>query len=199
MAYPLPAEYRNAHGITDDEGEAAIHYITRNWTRDDLDHLPSGNRYEILDGRLLVTPPASEDHQNWAKWLFRHLDRAAPESWRVQWGIGLDFGPNRCFVPDLLVLSPDTPNASKQYNAIVPALVVEVESPSTAGVDRVDKALAYAKAGIASYWRVERNGRVTVGRLESGEYADSVHEAGEAFTVETPYPVTIPARPSDPR
>ena len=37
---------------------------TRRWTRDDLAALPDdGNRYEVLDGELLVTPQAAYRHQ----------------------------------------------------------------------------------------------------------------------------------------
>ena len=196
MALPLPAEDRGADGITDTEGIAAVRFMTRNWTGDDLEHLPSGNRYEILDGRLLVTPPASEAHQNLAKWLFRYLDRAVPDDgWRVQWDIGLDYGVTRRFIPDLVVLPPEAPEAAQQYNAIVPALVVEVESKSTKDVDRVGKAEAYAEAGIESYWRMERDGRLTIGHLDGDRYKETAYAPDEAVTVDHPYPVTIPARP----
>jgi Uma2 family endonuclease len=36
----------------------------RRWTRSDLDRLPDdGNRYEVIDGQLLVTPPPSVAHE----------------------------------------------------------------------------------------------------------------------------------------
>lgn len=198
MAAAMPI-HDNSSEITDPQGRAAVYFITRNWKRDDLEHLPSGNKYEILDGRLLVTPPASENHQSWAIWLLRHLDRAAPEGWRVRWDIGLDYAVDRCFIPDLVVMGPHVPEAASQWNALVPDLVVEVESASTKGVDRTDKAEAYAEAGIMSYWRVDRKGAITVGRLDGDAYAETAYAPGETFTVEHPYPVTIPARPADPR
>ena len=44
----------------------------RTWTRDDLAALPEdGNRYEILDGALLVTPAPSYSHQAVS---YTHLD-----------------------------------------------------------------------------------------------------------------------------
>ena len=37
---------------------------TRRWTRADLASLPDdGNRYEVLDGELFVTPQAAYRHQ----------------------------------------------------------------------------------------------------------------------------------------
>src|SRR5689334_17773334 len=42
----------------------------RPWTRADLARLPDdGNRYEVLDGELLVTPQANPPHQRWAALL----------------------------------------------------------------------------------------------------------------------------------
>ena len=38
--------------------------VRKGWTRADLLRLPDdGNRYEVLDGKLLVTPQASYPHQ----------------------------------------------------------------------------------------------------------------------------------------
>jgi Uma2 family endonuclease len=46
----------------------------RRWTRADLQDLPDdGNRYEVLDGALLVTPMASFDHQYVVSRLFGAL------------------------------------------------------------------------------------------------------------------------------
>lgn len=48
----------------------------RPWTRAELDRLPNdGNRYEVLDGVLFVTPQASRDHQRVATALVVLLGR----------------------------------------------------------------------------------------------------------------------------
>lgn len=172
---------------------AAVHFMTRHrWTEPDLAHLPAGNRYEIIDGRLHVTPPAGESHHDWCAWAYDALRAAAPVGWRIRWDLGLAFGDDR-FIPDLVVLSPEIALADSDYNQVVPDLVVEVESRSTRAVDRVEKAEAYAAAGIAVYWLIERTGRMTVLELAAdGTYHVSVEvKPGSTVRLERPYPVEV--------
>jgi len=183
-------------GVADAFGTAAVRFLTeRHWTEADLSHLPHENRYEIIDGRLLVTPPASEDHEDWCDWARYLLHEAAPAGWRVKSNIGLAIGDDR-YIPDLVVLPPEAPRANREYNPVLPALVVEVESPSTKAIDRVDKFEAYAAAGIRGYWRIERTGCVTTYRLLDGAYVqDRVLKPGNTAELDYPYPVrvTVPA------
>ena len=47
---------------------------TRPWTRADLDRLPEdGNKYEVIDGALFVTPAPSAIHQRIVAWLSEAL------------------------------------------------------------------------------------------------------------------------------
>ncbi|MGH3740173.1 MAG: Uma2 family endonuclease, partial [Micromonosporaceae bacterium] len=193
MAQPThQADWPMPPGVADAFSTAAVRFMTqRHWTESDLSHLPQENRYEIIDGRLLVTPPASEDHQDWCSWAFRILDHAAPQGWRVQWDIGLRLGEN-LFIPDLVVLAPDAQRANTNYNRVTPAVVVEVESRSTKSVDRVDKLEAYAEAGIGSYWRIERDGKVNIYRLGGDVYSEPLALGpGNAAELDHPYPVSV--------
>jgi Uma2 family endonuclease len=193
MAQPAhQADWPMPPGVADAFGTAAIRFMTgRRWTEADLAHLPSENRYEIIDGRLLVTPPASESHQDWAAWAFRALDRAAPAGWRIQWDIGLRLGEDSV-IPDLVVLPPSAPRAESDYNMVIPALVVEVESRSTKAIDRVDKFEVYATAGIPAYWRIERSGKVSIYRLAGDSYGEPLALGpGDTAELDYPYPVTV--------
>jgi Uma2 family endonuclease len=178
---------------------AGVLYHRGRVTVDDLRELAAeddGSRFEIIDGRLQVTPPASEDHQTPNKGIFKILDAAAPAGWRVLWDIGLEFTDGDFAVPDLVVLAPDTPRADSDYNDVTlvrPALVVEIESRSTRKTDRGSKLVAYAEASIPGYWRIERDGTTHVQALGGpGVYTlVTTVKPGETWRASWPYPVTI--------
>ncbi|GIG58370.1 hypothetical protein Lfu02_27420 [Longispora fulva] len=178
--------------ITPEAGREAVALITRRWRPEDLSALPrTDDRYEILRGKLLVTKAASEEHQSWCAWAHDALRAAAPHGWRVHWSLGIAIDDDR-LIPDLLVLSPEAPGAHRAYNLVTPALVVEVESDGTKGVDRTGKHEAYAFAGIRAYWRIERTGVLHVYRLQGSEYTEErVLRPGESATLDWPFPVTV--------
>src|SRR6476620_6405815 len=82
---------------------------TRRWTRADLDQMPDdGNRYEIIDGELFVSPAPSYRHERLHVFF---AERLRPYVSEHRLGIVLDgkpaviFGENQV-EPDLIV-SPD--------------------------------------------------------------------------------------------
>jgi Uma2 family endonuclease len=153
-----------------------------------------GNAYEVLDGRLVVTPPLSETHQGVAGAIFAALRGVAPPGWRVRYDIGVRL-PDGNVEPDITVLQPNAPRGRVWNDAEHVALVVEIASPSTARYDAGDKAVAYACAGIPWYWRIMpgTGGAVEVHGLSGiGEYS---HHAtvtrGETHTLNEPFPIKV--------
>src|SRR3989440_12027811 len=76
------------------------------WTISDLGDLPEGNRYEIFDGSLLVSPTPNVPHCNATDDLADLLKRQAPASLRVS-GVGFGVsirGGKSYLVPDVIVL-----------------------------------------------------------------------------------------------
>jgi Uma2 family endonuclease len=140
----------------------------RAWTRADLARLPDdGNRYEVLNGKLLVTPQASVPHQDIAGQLAGVL-----RAYCGLHGIGRVFGPGAVpfgeneVQPDVEVVPDIVPPLPEKWEALpLPILVVEILSGSTRRRDRGEKRMAYAGLGIAEYWIVDRRAReVTVVR-----------------------------------
>ncbi|MER7440414.1 Uma2 family endonuclease [Micromonospora avicenniae] len=128
----------------------------RGWREQDLSDLPEdGNRYEIIDGSLHVTPPAGPDHHELADDLRMALRLTAPKGWRVIREVGVRV-PGGNLIPDVTVLKPGASRARMWAEAADIALVVEVESPGSRRHDRFTKPALYAEAGIPAYWRVER-------------------------------------------
>ena len=163
------------------------------WGEADLDVLPDdGHRYEIVDGSLLMAPPPSQVHQRIGGNLFMALRLAVPDGWRVLYEIGVRV-PGGNFIPDIVALRPGAaPNVDWSESDDI-ALVVEIASKSTRVTDRTLKAAKYAEAGIASYWRVDADGTVTVHTEPvDDEYTRSVTvRPGETRRIEFPFSVEL--------
>lgn len=132
------------------------------WTRDDVLVLPDdGPRYELVDGRLLVTPSPSVRHQR-AVW--RLYDFVAPFVARHGLGLtglapaDLDLGAGQLLQPDLFVTPVANPAAWAEVG--IPILVVEVLSRSTARQDRTIKRRRYQASGVGEYWTVDPDARL---------------------------------------
>ncbi|MBX3146467.1 MAG: Uma2 family endonuclease [Gemmatimonadales bacterium] len=135
------------------------------WTRDNVLGLPDdGNRYELVDGELVVTPSPSGRHQL-AVWTLYDLIKAYVR----EHGIGragtapadLDLRAGQLLQPDLFVGAAIEGRAPVEWNEWgVPLLVAEVLSPSTARHDRVTKRRLYQRSGVPAYWIVDFDARL---------------------------------------
>ena len=131
------------------------------WTREDLDRLPDdGNRYEVLDGELLVTPVPSGDHQEIAAWL---TEKLLP--FVLAHHLGRVHHPRSVVVVDGSQLEPDMMvrphGAFREWeDAPLPILVIEIVSRGTRRRDLYQKRDFYMEKGIPEYWAVDRYQRV---------------------------------------
>lgn len=130
---------------------------TTPWTIADLERLPDdGNRYEVLDGALFVTPAPSDVHQEIVDWL-----SAAITPFVTAHGLGRVRHPRSVIQaggsqlePDLMV-RPIAPLRGWD-KAPLPILVIEVLSVSTRQRDLVEKRDFYTRSGVPEYWVVDR-------------------------------------------
>jgi Uma2 family endonuclease len=139
--------------------------LERRWTVADLAGLPDdGNRYEVIDGDLLVTPASGWNHQRAVGELYKLLD-AYLSVQRVGEAImapaDVVFSPSRGVQPDLFVI-PLVPGARPNAFADVKRLLlaIEVLSPSTSRTDRVRKRALYREESVEEYWVVDLDARV---------------------------------------
>jgi Uma2 family endonuclease len=124
-------------------------------TVDDLDLLPDdGNRYELDDGVLVVSPAPANIHQLVVQRLSVTLAIACPANFLILPGPGLEMSRTQYRIPDLVVLRTYDFVADGKSVTRPPVLVIEVASPSTAIYDRNRKKDVYAGFGIESYWIV---------------------------------------------
>ena len=136
----------------------------RVWLAADLADLPDdGNRYEVIDGELHVTPAPSLDHQEAALRLYRIL---APyvETQRCGHAMGapadVTFSPARVVQPDVFVMPRTGARRPRTFVEVGRLLLaVEVLSLSTARWDRVDKRRVYRQHNVPEYWIVDLDAR----------------------------------------
>ncbi|MFM8412759.1 MAG: Uma2 family endonuclease [Alphaproteobacteria bacterium] len=139
--------------------------FTQSGFRSWLDTLPpdATGRFELLRGRIVVSPPTRARHGlvevSVATILNLHV-RAR--------GLGLVFGPSTGFeLPSGDTLQPDASFVSNarwkaadrpgldDFLRVVPDLVVEILSPSSIERDRREKREIYEMNGVAEYWIVD--------------------------------------------
>jgi Uma2 family endonuclease len=181
-----------AHARTTALGRKGDMYMaleTRPWTRADLDRLPDdGNRYEVIDGALLVTPPPSEVHQEIVAWLNARLVPYVAEE-----NLGYVYHPRSVVMtddeqvePDLMV-RPLRKHLDGWLSAPVPLLVIEVLSGSTRKVDAHVKRDFYARLGVPEYWIVDRFSRTVTRCSAAAEHTETApyawHPAGASKTL----------------
>jgi Uma2 family endonuclease len=136
----------------------AMPALVPTYTIDDLETFPQdGNRYELLDGILLVTPQAAVPHQIVAARITSALlAYLGPDSPAYVAGPGaVEIRPKTHLEPDVLVFPTRFPIRSKWWEIRDWWLAVEVFSPSSVIYDRDFKRNAYLALGVAEVWLVD--------------------------------------------
>jgi Uma2 family endonuclease len=173
----------------------AVHY----WTPDEVRALPEdGNRYECIDGVLLVTPTPRPVHQYAVDELSDRLKpyvRAQQLGDVIPLGADLELSADALTVPDLFVIAGNPRRDIRKWSDVKRALlVVEVLSPSTARYDRGLKRHFYQRAPVDEYWIVDVDARV-IERWRRGderpEVLDTTLEWRPAGT-STPFTLDVP-------
>jgi Uma2 family endonuclease len=150
------------------------------YTVSDLERFPNdGNRYELLDGLLLVTPAPNFAHERIISRVAGTLSNAVQ---RPGHALVLTHGavrllPGTQLEPDILVV-PDRFPADTRWEAITGHwLAVEVLSRSSRVYDREFKRDAYLDLGVQEVWLFDRRDRsveVTRSRGETHTVRDAI-------------------------
>ncbi len=129
----------------------------------------SDQRYELIDGEIYLMTSPSFSHQLVVNEIAGHFynffkgkpcrSLTAPLDVRL-FGFATKFEEDPNVVqPDLIVICDlDKVNADNKYEGI-PALIVEVLSPSTKSKDLVTKLNLYMKSGVSEFWVVDLEGK----------------------------------------
>jgi Uma2 family endonuclease len=176
------------------------------FTVDDLDRIPGGdgNRYELIDGMLVVSPAPGMPHQVVVTRLATLLTAACPRDLFVLGSSpAVRTGRRGSVEPDVVVLrKADVAAAFDRPYTGVPVLAVEVLSPSSRTFDRLVKRSVYARIGVPTYWIIDPSPRtgpaITALRLDpgTGEYHE-VAAVGPDGVLTTAEPFSVTLRLSD--
>ncbi len=168
--------------------------LHRKWTVDDLAHLPDdGNRYELLNGELIVSPAPFPLHQRASRAIARILDRACPAHLEVfDAPIDYEIAPDTSVQPDIAVMRRADVDPLKPLSK--PALlIVEIISTGSRKLDLERKPPAYARSGADLYWTFDPQKVHFVARRRSGtRYMEVAKASGDQrIRLDEPYPVEI--------
>ncbi len=166
------------------------------WTYQDYRELPDdGIRYEVLEGRLYMTPAPSTYHQTLSRrlqYFFYQLELR---------GQGLIFNaPVDLLIPDAQPAQPDLIYLKPGQESLVtrrgiegvPELVVEILSPTTATVDRTVKLHLYESCGVNRYLLLDPVSRtLEIFRLDGDSYRLEASLGPNDEITLGEYPVTI--------
>lgn len=130
------------------------------FTYNDLLTAPDdGNRYELFEGELIVTPSPVEKHQrtvsNLMFLLGHHINKH--ELGRLYTApIDVYFDEETVVKPDLLFISTNRMKIIQEKRIEgAPNLVIEILSAGTEERDRGFKFQRYAKEGVEEYWLID--------------------------------------------
>ena len=150
--------------------------ISTKFTYEDLEAIPPDrNRYEIVDGELIVTPAPIPLHQrilgNLFGLIWTHV-RQHRLGEVYQAPLDIVFSPGTVLEPDLIFIRQSRLHIiGEKHLTGPPDLVVEVLSESTARLDRDVKPKQYALYGVPEFWLIDPNGKtVEIFRLLEGAY-----------------------------
>jgi Uma2 family endonuclease len=155
-----------AHLPLDSRAEQLMHMPAqrtppRRWTEEEFfearDSAPFGERWELVDGEVLVTPSPHWTHQGVIGSLYvllRAYLQANPVGIAFLSPLDVRLEPGLVLQPDLLVVP--TGELRKRDDIVRHLLLaIEVMSPSSARHDRVTKRPRYQRNRVPEYWIVE--------------------------------------------
>ncbi|MFL6121046.1 Uma2 family endonuclease [Actinophytocola sp.] len=166
----------------------------RPFTVDDLEGMPDdGNRYELIDGTLIVSPAPGLGHQTVVGEVYVALRAACPQSMHT---LVAPFAVRPSHItelqPDVLVGRKE--DFTKKLLPVAPVLAVEVFSPSSVLNDLNYKKAAYQRLGVPNYWVIDPvDPTLTAFELDdAGVYRKAAEVKGsDVFETQRPFPVRI--------
>jgi Uma2 family endonuclease len=164
--------------------------VTKRYTYADYLTWLDDKRRELIDGFVHILSAPSILHSEISGNLyefFKTLSRKREGKYKVFHSpidVKLFVDDDSTLVqPDVIVVT-DLKSIKEKFILGAPALIVEVQSPSTAKYDLTEKFSLYERAGVKEYWVVYPNSGITIFTMqENGKYDDgSTYDLGDVIT-----------------
>jgi Uma2 family endonuclease len=164
----------------------------RDWTVKDLASLPEDLHYELIHGRLILSPSPLPFHQFLGLRLATALEAHCPDDIlvSVDQSVRIDFRNEPR--PDVVLIREEGAGCTPVLSADV-LLAVEIVSPESVNRDREAKRQVYAYGGIRHYWIIDPTGEtITFAEyhLTPGGYERQVETDG-VVRIDRPWPVVL--------
>lgn len=155
------------------------------------------NHYELLNGVVVMSPPAGWPHGRVGSnlnWVLRsvvvpnRLGQVFDASTGYRLPSGDTVEPDVSFISAARLSAGPLPQRGK-FLEIVPNLVVEILSAPTAARDRGEKKKIYERNSVDEYWLVDVDrGEISVFVLTAGQYSPAIVYRGTDLLTATVLP-----------
>ena len=160
------------------------------YTYADYLETPDDERYELIEGELIMAPSPIPRHQLISVYFVMFLApfvRTNGLGWVFSAPIDVHLSDTNVFQPDLIFISAAREHIIGETNIQgAPDLAIEIASTRTQTFDRTVKRELYERFGVLEYWMVDHvEETVEVLRLQNGRFV-SVSVYGRTDTLTTP-------------
>jgi Uma2 family endonuclease len=154
---------------------AVVEKPAKRWTYEEYYRLDDDQRYEIIDGELLMAPAPDTWHQDWSRELAMIV---VPHVKRKKLGkvfiapVDVVLDRENTVQPDLVfIAAANTRIIERRAVFGAPDLLIELISPSSVRRDRYVKKDLYARFGVKEYWIGDpANKSLEIFTLKEGRY-----------------------------
>ena len=143
--------------------------------------LPEGAPYQLLNGKLIMSPAPNRNHQRLSGIIYRLL-----ANWCIEKQVGeVYFAPFDVYLNSENVVQPDIAFFAMARLSVLsdrgaeaaPDLIVELLSPSNAYYDLRYKLDLYERFGVKEYFIVDPEDNMVVAyRLQNGRFGEQYRE-----------------------
>lgn len=151
--------------------------------------MPEGTSCQLINDVLIMSPPATPNHQRFSKRIFKAIEKLVTEnkSGEVLYApIDVYLNNKNVYQPDIVFVSKDRSEIIDWNKGIIgaPNLVIEILSKGNRKYDLKDKKDVYENAGVKEYWVIDPETKWSEGFISTDNKFKSVGEFTGQFYIQ---------------